>query len=196
VYFFYSLMMALAALLLTPYWIIKGISQGKYLSNLSERLGFSYPALEKLPENAPGHLVARRLRWGNPIQCCTGEAVEGAVPGAAADCFNDHDHGPDNCARANAICGCGDLFPLDWGFLCEACAGCGEAGDRHCARNGDMAEFLARDPTKRRACRFCEREISDRSFARLSEMARADGILFAAFFAEHIGICFRVLDAK
>lgn len=47
-YFFYSLLMAIAALLLTPYWIIKGIRQGKYLSNLSERLGFSYPALEKL----------------------------------------------------------------------------------------------------------------------------------------------------
>jgi len=40
VYFVYSLLMGLAALLLLPYWLIQGLRHGKYLSNLSERLGF------------------------------------------------------------------------------------------------------------------------------------------------------------
>src|SRR6266566_7682001 len=41
--------MGLAALLLTPYWLIQGIRHGKYLANLRERLGLSFPDLEKLP---------------------------------------------------------------------------------------------------------------------------------------------------
>src|SRR5260370_12704341 len=35
--------MGAAALLLIPYWVIKGLRQGKYLSNLKERLGLSIP---------------------------------------------------------------------------------------------------------------------------------------------------------
>ena len=39
VYFVYSLLMGLAALLTSPYWLIQGLRHGKYLSNLRERLG-------------------------------------------------------------------------------------------------------------------------------------------------------------
>ncbi|HYL62123.1 MAG TPA: 3-deoxy-D-manno-octulosonic acid transferase [Candidatus Methylomirabilis sp.] len=49
VYFIYSLLMGIAALALTPYWIVQGLRQGKYLSNLGERLGFSFPTLRGLP---------------------------------------------------------------------------------------------------------------------------------------------------
>jgi len=51
VYLVYSVLMALAAILLTPYWLIQGIRHGKYLSNLRERLGLKLPALEGLPAN-------------------------------------------------------------------------------------------------------------------------------------------------
>jgi len=54
VYFIYSSLMGLAALLLMPYWIVKGLRHGKYLSNLGERLGFSFPALAKLSANSSG----------------------------------------------------------------------------------------------------------------------------------------------
>ena len=42
-YFIYSLLMGLAALLLTPYWLVQGLRHGKYFSNLGQRLGFSFP---------------------------------------------------------------------------------------------------------------------------------------------------------
>src|SRR5262245_20357039 len=42
VYLLYSLLMGLGAILLTPYWLIQGIRHGKYLANLSERLGLSF----------------------------------------------------------------------------------------------------------------------------------------------------------
>ena len=38
-YFVYSFLMAVAAAVLSPIWIWKGLRQGKYLSNLGERLG-------------------------------------------------------------------------------------------------------------------------------------------------------------
>src|ERR1700726_3530997 len=46
--------MGFAALLLLPYWLIQGLRHGKYLSNLSERLGFSFPSLSKLPADRAG----------------------------------------------------------------------------------------------------------------------------------------------
>ena len=46
-YFIYSLLMGLVALLLTPYWIVQGIRHGKYFSNLGQRLGFSFPSLSQ-----------------------------------------------------------------------------------------------------------------------------------------------------
>lgn len=66
-YFFYSLMMAIAALLLAPYWIFKGITQGKYLSNLSERLGFSFPGLEKLPQHRSGAIWLHAVSVGEAL---------------------------------------------------------------------------------------------------------------------------------
>ncbi len=55
-YFVYSILLGLAALFTAPYWLIQGLRRGKYLSNLGERLGFSLPALEKLPAN-PGGVI-------------------------------------------------------------------------------------------------------------------------------------------
>ena len=54
VYFIYSLLMGLAAVALLPYWILQGLRHGKYLSNLRERLGLSFPSLHKLPSDRGG----------------------------------------------------------------------------------------------------------------------------------------------
>ena len=43
VYFLYSVLMGLAVLLTSPYWIFQGIRHRKYLSNLRERFGFLLP---------------------------------------------------------------------------------------------------------------------------------------------------------
>jgi len=67
VYFVYSLLMAVAALLLTPYWIFKGITQGKYLSNLGERSGFSFPGLEKLPKGEAGAIWLHAVSVGEAL---------------------------------------------------------------------------------------------------------------------------------
>jgi 3-deoxy-D-manno-octulosonic-acid transferase len=67
VYFVYSLLMAVAALLLTPYWIYKGITQGKYLSNLGERLGFSFPGLENVSKGGTGAIWLHAVSVGEAL---------------------------------------------------------------------------------------------------------------------------------
>ena len=70
-HFIYSLLLAFAALLLTPYWLWQGIRHGKYFSNLSERLGFSFPSLSKLPDQRSGAI------WIHAVS--VGEALSGVT---------------------------------------------------------------------------------------------------------------------
>lgn len=72
-YFLYSVLMGLAALLTAPYWLVQGLRHGKYLYNLSERLGFSLPELAKLPEQRPGAI------WLHAVS--VGEALSGVALG-------------------------------------------------------------------------------------------------------------------
>ncbi len=44
-FFIYSFLMGVAALALTPYWLLQSARHGKYLANLGQRLGFSFPGL-------------------------------------------------------------------------------------------------------------------------------------------------------
>jgi 3-deoxy-D-manno-octulosonic-acid transferase len=67
VYFVYSILMGLAALLTAPYWLIQGLRHGKYLSNLGQRLGFSVPALQKLPAGRPGAIWIHAVSVGEVL---------------------------------------------------------------------------------------------------------------------------------
>ena len=53
-YFLYSVLMSLAAVITAPYWLIQGLRHGKYLANLGERLGFSVPGVATLPADRSG----------------------------------------------------------------------------------------------------------------------------------------------
>src|SRR5213595_639622 len=64
--------MGLAALLLTPYWLVKGLRRhGKYLSNLRERLGLSFPALAKLPGERAGAIWIHAVSVGEVLSGVT-----------------------------------------------------------------------------------------------------------------------------
>jgi 3-deoxy-D-manno-octulosonic-acid transferase len=70
VFLIYSLLMGLAALALTPYWLVQSARHGKYLSNLGQRLGFSFPELNQpstaspssSPRSSP-HSSQQRAIW-------------------------------------------------------------------------------------------------------------------------------------
>jgi 3-deoxy-D-manno-octulosonic-acid transferase len=71
VYFLYSFLMGLAALVTAPYWIVQGLRHGKHFSNLADRLGFPASALDKLPADRPGTI------WIHAVS--VGEALAGAT---------------------------------------------------------------------------------------------------------------------
>src|SRR5713101_123986 len=71
VYFIYSFLMGLAALLLAPYWLVQGLRHGKYLSNFAERLGFYFPALAKLPAGANGAIWIHAVSVGEALSSIT-----------------------------------------------------------------------------------------------------------------------------
>jgi len=63
--------MGLAALLTSPYWLIRGLRHGKYLSNLGQRLGFSISGLEKLPAQHPGAIWIHAVSVGEALSGIT-----------------------------------------------------------------------------------------------------------------------------
>src|SRR5215470_6632110 len=63
--------MGLAALLLTPYWLVRGLRHGKYFFNLRERLGFSFPALAKLPASRAGAIWMHAVSVGEVLSGIT-----------------------------------------------------------------------------------------------------------------------------
>lgn len=70
-YFLYSALTAVAALLLSPYWVIHGLRQGKYLSSLRERLGLAYPSLDQLPEVRTGAIWIHAVSVGEVLSGIT-----------------------------------------------------------------------------------------------------------------------------
>ncbi|HEY2119770.1 MAG TPA: 3-deoxy-D-manno-octulosonic acid transferase [Candidatus Acidoferrum sp.] len=70
-YFLYSFLMGLAALVTAPYWIVQGLRHGKYFSNLADRLGFETLELDILPDRRPGAI------WIHAVS--VGEALAGAT---------------------------------------------------------------------------------------------------------------------
>ena len=70
-YFLYSFLAALLALISAPYWLLQGLRHGKYLSNMGQRLGFSVPGTGKLARDRPGAV------WLHAVS--VGEALSGVV---------------------------------------------------------------------------------------------------------------------
>jgi len=67
VYFLYSVLMGVAAVLTSPYWLLQGIRHGKYLSNLKQRLGFSVPELSELPSQRAGAIWIHAVSVGEAL---------------------------------------------------------------------------------------------------------------------------------
>ena len=66
-YFVYSLLLTLAAIVTSPYWIFQGLRHGKYFSNLKERLGFSFPGLSAPPVQRDGAMWIHAVSVGEVL---------------------------------------------------------------------------------------------------------------------------------
>ena len=184
-YFVYSLLMSLAAVLLTPYWLVKGLRQGKYLSNLGQRLGFSFPAVDKLPASRPGAIWIHAVSVGEALSGVTlARRLKERYPErplvVSTTTVTGQVLAKERLPFADAIF----YFPLDWAF-------CVRRGLR--AVRPAMVVVLETEiwPNFLREARrsnvpvvFVSGRISDRSYARFERFAGVFGFFLRPFLRD------------
>jgi 3-deoxy-D-manno-octulosonic-acid transferase len=187
VYFLYSLLIGLAAFLLAPYWVLQGLRHGKYLSNLAQRLGFSFPTLEKLAELSsqagPGAIwihavsvgetlsgvaLARRLKQKYPDRplvvsttTLTGQAVA-----------------RERMAFADAVF----YFPLDWAFCVRRALQAVRPSLVVILETEIWPNFLREARRAGVPVVFVSGRISDRSFGRFQKLSAIFGFFLRPFY--------------
>ena len=187
-YLVYSLLMGLAAIVLTPYWLIQGVRHGKYLSNLSERLGLSFPALEKLPaerlkaiwlhavsvgEVLSGVTLAKRLKTEFPERplvisttTITGQALA-----------------KERMPFADAL----SYFPLDWAFCARRALRAVKPALVVVLETEIWPNFLREASRQSVPVVFVSGRISDRSFARSRSWLSVVGFYLRPFLKDTLG---------
>jgi 3-deoxy-D-manno-octulosonic-acid transferase len=159
--------MGLAAILLTPYWLIQGIRHGKYLSNLKERLGLAFPALEKLPAERPAAVWLHAVSVGEVLAGVTlAKRLKAEVPERALVVSTTTITGQ---ALANERMPFADAviyFPLDWAFCARRALAAVRPALVVVLETEIWPNFLREAARRNVPVVFVSGRISDRSFAR------------------------------
>ncbi len=116
-YFIYSFLMGAAALLLLPYWLVRGLREGKYLANLRERLGLSTALLDRLPADRPGAIWIHAVSVGELLSSIAlAKRLKETYPGrplvVSTTTITGQSLARERMPFADAIF----YFPLDWTF--------------------------------------------------------------------------------
>ena len=187
-YLIYSVLMGVAALALTPYWLIQALRHGKYLSNLRERLGLQYPALDRFDpardkaiwihavsvgEVLAGLKLARRLKEqypGRPLVISTTTMTGQAVAREKA-------------AFADAVI----YFPLDWSFCVRRAFDAVRPAVVVVLETEIWPNFLRQAARRNVPVVFVSARISDRSFARYQTCFRWAGFYLKPLLRSALG---------
>jgi 3-deoxy-D-manno-octulosonic-acid transferase len=116
VYLIYSLLLGIAALVLTPYWLVQGLRHGKYFTNLPERLGFSYSSF-KPGKNRQGVILLHAVSVGEVLSGISlARRVKEAYPDRplviSTTTITGNALARERMPFADAVI----YFPLDWAF--------------------------------------------------------------------------------
>ena len=187
-YFFYSLLMAITALLLTPYWIVKEISQGKYLSNLSERLGFSYPSLEKLPKERAGAIWLHAVSVGEALSSVgLAKKLKERYPErpliVSTTTITGQAIARERMSFADAVI----YFPLDWVFCVKRALAAVRPTTVIVLETEIWPNFLREAARTGVPVVFVSGRISDRSFARYQKWFGIAGFYLRPFLKSALG---------
>ena len=166
-YFIYSLLMGLAALLLTPYWFLRGLRHGKYLSNLKERLGFSFPSLTKVPVQRPEAIWVHAVSVGEVLSGVTlAKQLKAAYPDrpliVSTTTITGQSLARERLPFADAVI----YFPLDWSFCVRRAIDAVRPALVLVLETEIWPNFLREAGQRKIPILFVSGRISDRSFAR------------------------------
>jgi 3-deoxy-D-manno-octulosonic-acid transferase len=184
VYFVYSVLMGLAALLTAPYWLIQGLRHGKYLSNLGERLGFSLPALEKLPADRPGAIWIHAVSVGEALSgVALAKRMKEAYPKrpliVSATTLTGHALAKERMPFADAVI----YFPFDWAFCVRRVLDAVKPALAIVLETEIWPNFLHESKKRNIPVIFVSGRISDRSFVRYQKYLGLFGFYLRPFLA-------------
>jgi 3-deoxy-D-manno-octulosonic-acid transferase len=188
VYFLYSILMGLAALVTAPYWLLQGLIKGKYLSNLGQRLGFSVSGLDKLPAQRPGAI------WIHAVS--VGEALAG-MPLAkrlkelypqrpliiSTTTLTGHALAKERMPFADAVI----YFPFDWAFSVRKALEAVKPAVVLVLETEIWPNFLREAKKRGVPVIFLSGRISGRSFARYQKFFGWFGFYLKPFLASALG---------
>ena len=183
-YFIYSVLMGVAALLSAPYWLIQGLRHGKYLSNLRERLGFSLTALKKLPTDRPGAIWLHAVSVGEVLSgVALGKRLKERYPKrplvVSSTTLTGHALAKERMPFADAVI----YFPFDWLFCVRRFLNAIKPAMVIVLETEIWPNFLREARQRNIPVIFASGRISDLSFSRYQKYLRLFGFYLRPFLA-------------
>jgi 3-deoxy-D-manno-octulosonic-acid transferase len=180
--------MGLAAIVLTPYWLIQGVRHGKYLSNLSERLGLSFPALEKLPAERPKAIWLHAVSVGEVLSGVTlAKRLKAEFPERplviSTTTITGQALAKERMPFADAV----SYFPLDWAFCARSALRAVKPALVVVLETEIWPNFLREASRQSVPVVFVSGRISDRSFARFQSWLSVVGFYLRPFLKDTVG---------
>jgi 3-deoxy-D-manno-octulosonic-acid transferase len=177
--------MGLAALLLAPYWLVQGLRHGKYLSNLGERLGFSFPALAKLPVQHKGAIWIHAVSVGEVLSGVTlARRLKAIYPDrpliVSTTTITGQALARERLSFADAVI----YFPLDWSLCVRRAFEAVRPALVLVLETEIWPNFLRQAGRRKIPVLFVSGRISDRSFARYQKFLGAFGFLLRLFLKD------------
>ena len=184
-YFIYSLLMGFAALLLVPYWLVQSLRTGKYLSNLGQRLGFSFPSLANMPADRPGAIWIHAVSVGETLSGMTlARRLKEAYPNrpliVSTTTLTGQALARERMPFADAVI----YFPLDWRFCVRRALKAVRPSLVLVLETEIWPNFLREAERRKVPVLFVSGRISDRSFARYQTYLRAFGFFLRPFLRD------------
>lgn len=187
-YFIYSLLMGVAALALSPYWLIKGLRQGKYLSNLPERLGISTSALDKALVGRSGAIWVHAVSVGELLSSVTlAKRLKEAFPNRPLVISTTTITGQTLARERLNFVDAVFYFPLDWAFCVRRVLRTVRPSLIVVLETEIWPNFLRETRNQNIPVLFVGGRISDRSFARYQRYLSRFGAFLRPFLRRVLG---------
>jgi 3-deoxy-D-manno-octulosonic-acid transferase len=185
VFFIYSVLMGFAVLALLPYWLIQGARHGKYLANLRERLGLSFPAIARLPARPSGAIWIHAVSVGEVLSGVTlVRRLKETYPHrpiiVSTTTITGQALAKERLSSADAIL----YFPLDWAFCVRRAFRAVNPSLVVILETEIWPNFLREARRRRVPVLFASGRISDRSFARYQRFLGIFGFFLKPFLRD------------
>jgi len=188
VYWMYSMLMGLAALALSPYWVFQGFRNGKYFSNLGQRLGFSFPTLQTLDPHRKGVIWIHAVSVGEALSGMTlARRLKERHPDRSLIVSTTTITGQQLAREKMPFADAVMYFPLDWAFCVRRALAAVKPAIVVVLETEIWPNFLRETQRRGVPVIFVSGRISDRSFERYQRYLKRVGFFLRPFLESVLG---------